>query len=350
MNGPFRAAVIRIGFLLVCPLNLLLVACAAPAYIAGTNCVMAPGMPGPEDFDVDLLARPARLIVSSQERRLTDPNGEFSQAGTIFQVPFTREAVQAPMPLPIVERDGLPFHPHGLHLVVSGGITLLYVINHATHASHSIEIFELRARDLRFLKRLRTPLLISPNDLLALPDGQFYVTNDHGQLGFRQVIENLFAFGWSNVVHYRNGNWTVAAEKIAFANGLALSDAGDFLFVAGTRDRGLFKYARNTLTGQLTYSTFLPLNSGPDNLMWEKSGLLNVAAHPDVLAFISHMRDKQAPSPSDVLRVNVFDGTVTRIYSNDGSQISASSTALVTGGRLFVSQVFEPVVLSCTAP
>ncbi|MBL8021529.1 MAG: hypothetical protein JNM27_17800, partial [Leptospirales bacterium] len=94
-------------------------------------------MPGPEDFDIDLLARPARLIVSSQERRLTDPNGEFSEVGTIFQVPFTREAVQAPIPMPIVEREGVPFHPHGLHVVVSGGITLRYALNPATHASHS---------------------------------------------------------------------------------------------------------------------------------------------------------------------------------------------------------------------
>ncbi|MCE9597744.1 MAG: SMP-30/gluconolactonase/LRE family protein [Spirochaetia bacterium] len=311
---------------------------------------MASGMPGPEDFDLDVLSRPARLIVSSQERRLLDPNGEFSEAGAIYQVPFTREATLPAQPLPIVERDGLPFHPHGIHLVVSGGITLLYVINHAMHASHSIEIFELRARDLRFLRRMRSPLLISPNDILALADGQFYVTNDHGETGIRQTLENLFAFGWSNVVHYRAGYWSVVADKIAFANGLALSDSGDTLYVAGTRDRGLFKYARNTLTGQLAYSSFINLNSGPDNLMWEKSGLLNVAAHPDVLAFVSHMRDKQKPSPADVFRVNVLDGTVTRIYSNDGTQISAASTALVTGGRLFVSQVFEPAVLSCSAP
>lgn len=306
-------------------------------------------MPGPEDFEPEPLPKPARIFVSSQNRRALDEAGEFAQGGTIFQLSLEPGAV--PEPMTLAERDALPFHPHGIAAVARAPFPLLYVINHPVHHSHVIEIFEVRMKELRFVRRLRSPLLISPNDLVALPDGHIYVTNDHGtEQGVSRLLEDLLALRKSNVVRYDGVTWRIAAENIAFANGIAVSQSGDRLFVGSSRDRGIYVYSRLAGGALNDAPRFVDLNSGADNLMWETPEWLNVAAHPSALDFLAHARDSASPSPSEVFRVHAETLRVARVYRDPGTQISASSTALVMANRLLVSQVFEDFAISCDAP
>ncbi len=329
---------------------LLLTACKAPVYVAGKNCRPIPEMPGPEDFDIDPAAKPPRIFVSSQDRRDLDPNGEFVRQGRIFQLSVSRDTAPVPQPLPFADRDGLPFHPHGIAYAVLGGVPYLYVINHAMRRNHLIEVFAVKPTELKLIRRLRSPLLTSPNDLTVLPNGNIYVTNDHGTTsGFTRFLEDLFARPWGNVVMFEasTNSWRIAAEKFAFPNGVAASPSGSRLYVASTRDRAVFTLpiAPNGDLG--SSQTLISLPAGPDNLLWEKPGILNVAAHTSVTAFYSHMQNRERPSPSEVFRIDVEKASADRIYSNDGSQISASSTALVTSGSLLIGQVFEPFLLNC---
>jgi len=306
-------------------------------------------MPGPEDFEPEPVLKPARIFVSSQNRRLLDEAGEFARNGAIFQLSL--ETGSVPEAMILTERDALPFHPHGISAVARTPFPLLYVINHPVHHSHVIEVFEIRQKELRFVRRLRSSLLISPNDLVALPDGQLYVTNDHGtQGGFSRLLEDLLALRQSNVVRFDGVTWRVAARNIGFANGVAVSQAGDKLFVGGSRDRGVYVFNRLAGGALSDAPRFLDLDSGADNLMWETPEWLNVTAHPSALDFLSHAGDAAKPSPSEVFRIHAETLRVSRIYRDSGAQISASSTALILANRMIISQVFEDFVISCDAP
>lgn len=313
------------------------------------------GVPGPEDFaldDVTYGGRRPRLIVSSQERRSTDPNGEFLEPGFIYSVPLSRNGeFETPERMSFVNRDDYPFHPHGLSLVEGPEGLELYVINHALKQSHSIEVFRVRRDELVFVRRLRSKLLVSPNDLVALPDGMLYISNDRLGAGVSAALCDYFAFGCGNVVHYSPAEnlWRVAATDISFANGVEVR--GDRLYVAGTMDQGIHVYQRDAFTGRVGAKTaFYDIGSGVDNLIWENDNQVLVAAHPDIFAFLDHVGDADNHSPSEVYRVDALTGRSQRIFADDGRLIDASATALMYAGRLFVTQVFDPELVSCALP
>ena len=333
---------------LFCVTCVSLFGCASFSIRALDDCVRLRGLPGPEDMVLDTAdSRRPRLLVSSQDRRQHDPMGEVLEPGHIYAVDLT--GALAPMELPFAERDDYPFHPHGMDLVDVNGGQLLYVINHAVKNTHSIEVFRVEREQLVFMNRLWTEALVSPNDLVALPDGQLYVSNDHLYKGFAALLGNALSFGWSNVVRFNveSGRWIVAADGISFANGVEVRD--NRLYVAATIDEGIYVYDRDPLSGSIGGPiNFIEVGSGVDNLIWEDEEHLLTAAHPDLFAFLDHLESAENPSPSEVYRVNVRTGAVERIFSDDGRLISASSTAIRFENRLYVSQVFEPEILSCS--
>lgn len=324
-----------------------LLSCQGFARLDLRDCKTIGDMPGPEDFEIDRAdPKKPRLIVSSQERRKRDPNGEAMMPGQIFSVPLD---TSIPEILTLKNRDELPFHPHGISLIRQGTESTLYVINHMMSMNHVIEVFTLKEKELIFKTRIRHPLLIHPNDLVALPDGELYVTNDHGKTGVAGFFEDLFAAGWSNVVHLRKGNWEIAAEGMAFANGVQVNPKGDRLFVSGTRDGGIHVYPREAATGKIGERLdFWNLKSGVDNLLWEDEYHIVTTGHPDMLAFLGHLRSAESHSPSEIFRIQAVTGEFERIMANEGTLIDAASTAVIWNGRLYVSQVFDPEVVHCS--
>jgi hypothetical protein len=65
------------------------------------------------------------------------------------------------------------------------------------------------------------------------------------------------------------------------------------------------------------------------------------------MRFMAHAGNKEKTSPTQIFRI-LADGTTKEIYANDGEEISAASTGLSYKNKLFISQVFEPFILSCT--
>ncbi len=321
--------------------------CASFEPLPMKDCRTVSGVIGPEDFVLDKTGSSTRLIVSSQARR---DGAAFKVPGGMFSIPVTADGLGAPSALPLANRDKAPFHPHGIAMAGNGENKRLYVINHAASNDHSIEIFRVEPGRLVFEKRLRDDLLVSPNDLAALPDGQLYVSNDHGYRGFLGFIEDLTGAGWANVVHYRAGKWTRVAEGISFANGVEVNKQGDRLYVAGTRDDGIHVFPRDPATGAISKRiAFWDVPSGVDNLMWENETTLNVAAHPSLFAFLRHAGNKDKRSPSEVFRVDVKTGKAQRIFGDDGRVMDASATALVHAGRMIITGVFDPELVSCRA-
>lgn len=319
------------------------------------DCQTVAGIPGPEDFALDPTSsrgRVPRLLVSSQERREKDPNGEMLRPGAIFALNLRGSGAMVPEKMPMIGRDDYPFHPHGIDLVQAPTGLLLYVVNHALTDAHCIEIFRVEKSRLVFLNRLHSSLLIHPNDLTALPDGQIYISNDTNRPGsFTGDLCNFLGFGCSSVTHYSplENIWRIVVEDISLANGVAVRN--DRLYVAATLDEGIHVYNRDAITGAIYEKlAFWEIGSGVDNLLWENDTTLNVAAHPDIFAFLDHVDDSLSHSPGDVYRVDITTGQSTQIWADDGTGLDAPASGLVYEGRLYISGVFDPEVHHCAAP
>ncbi|MCB1172217.1 MAG: hypothetical protein KDK39_01570 [Leptospiraceae bacterium] len=326
----------------------VLATCSQFQIITRSNCRTVSGLPGPEDFALSQNGND-RLIISSQERRKRDAKGEFAYQGAIYSYYLAGSNKGQVIPLEFKGRDDYPFKPHGIYLRRQGSTEFLYVINHATLQQHSIEQFRLKNDTLQFIERYRSAMLVSPNDLVTSNDGRhIYISNDRLHKGFLGMLGDLLRVGTSNVIHLdldRN-RWEVAASGLAFPNGVELDQ--NHLYVATTRGQSLLAFERRS-DGTIGPEQFeIDVNSGLDNLLWERPGVLNVAAHPDIFAFLDHIDDPTSHSPSEAYRVYVDQSrSVERIWSDDGNLLDASSTALVTKGQLIVSQVFDPEILIC---
>jgi hypothetical protein len=320
---------------------------------------------GPEDFEVDLNSPGApQLLVSSYDRRKKGHGG-------IYSIPFIDDSPGEAVLL-IDTVNGCPLRPHGISLVKSDrdDITRLYVINHHKKNDeggtcllprspkgnlllHAVEVFRIEAEGREGLKHeesLTDELLTSPNDLVALVNGQIYLTNEIiSRSIFVKMLEFFKLKRISNVVHYTGTMWRKVIKGPRYANGIALRD--DRLFVAATLDKTIYVYQRDPETGNIKEIVErIKVGSGVDNLLWgfKEQGIsdhhsLFVAAHPNRSKFMGHAGDPNKRSSSEVYRVITArsPANVMRIYSNDGSVISAASVAIVFRGDLYIGQVFN---------
>jgi sugar lactone lactonase YvrE len=293
-----------------------------------------PGIPGPEDLVLD---GPDRLLVSSQDRRTEPP-----LPGAVYALDMpSGEVAELPR---IGEPEGLAFHPHGMDLVRGDdGILRLYVISHRPEdrePPHAIVVYRVLPDRLEFLELLEDPLLASPNDLAALPDGQLYVGNDRSAGG--GLAEMILGLKKSTVVHYDGqGAWKVVADGLAYTNGIAV--VGHRVIVAATRENAIYSFARLG-DGSLTLKTRVARVPGPDNFFVAGNDLF-VAVHPRPLAFVAHARNPARPSPSHVYRIDLATYEMELLFANDGRGISASSTGIWIDKTLWIGQVFEPFVV-----
>ena len=156
------------------------------------------GIPGPEDIVVDTSGGVSRLLVSSSDRRGRGIPGEIFTVGcsTLEKTVLPRKGGP----------QGSTFNPHGLSLTLDeSGRTLLYVINHASDKEgektiRSVLVYTVEPDRLVLEETLKSPLLTSPNDLFALPDGTVYVSNDSSAEG--GLMELILGLKRSTVVRY----------------------------------------------------------------------------------------------------------------------------------------------------
>jgi hypothetical protein len=325
---------VRHSALLTISLLLALSAGCGPRPLYSFDLTPHHGMPGPEDLVLD---GPDRLLVSSQDRRTEPP-----PPGAVYALDMpSGEVAELPR---MGEPEGMPFHPHGMDLVRGDdGILRLYVINHRLDGQdppHAIVVYRVLADRLEFLELLEDPLLASPNDLAALPDGQLYVGNDRSAGG--GLTEMVLGLKKSTVVHFDGqGTWKVVAEGLAYTNGIAV--LGHRVIVAATRENAIYSYARLG-DGSLTLKTRVARVPGPDNFFVAGDDLF-VAVHPRPLAFVAHARNPAKPSPSHVYRMDLATYEMELLFADDGHGISASSTGIWIDQTLWIGQVFDPFVV-----
>ncbi|MBF0449435.1 MAG: SMP-30/gluconolactonase/LRE family protein [Candidatus Magnetomorum sp.] len=296
---------------------------------------------GPEDFVLDQWNNPPRLLISSHERRKPET------FGGIYSLSLTTHATQK------LQRTGennrfKAYKPHGMDIRHVGQQTYLYVIlhdpyHHNQRIENAIAVYEVFENDLLLIDVLEnSTCLWSPNDVSVLPDGQIYVTND-----YRSSFDLLFKRAVSEIVHYqpKTKAWQVVAKNMCYANGILAQS--DHVFVSTTLGNELLKFKRQ-LDGRLENKQTIARIKGLDNIM-PYQGRLLITAHLSNWAFLKHYKSKDSISPTAVYLVNPNltndPSTSTLIYRNDGTDISAASTAIIHNQFLYIAQVFDPFLL-----
>ena len=299
---------------------------------------------GPEDIVLDTFNTSyPRLLVSCCERRKENP-----AYAEICEINLNDDSYKI---LPrLNEPQGVLFRPHGFDLVKNkSGKLLLYCISHNNEKKeHSIIIYEVFADHLGFQEILNSPLLVSPNDVTASCDGGIFVSNDAHKHG--SALEALLKLKRSNVVCFDHlkKDWSIVSDGFAYANGIMLQHCPyDKVLLSTTRSDRLYSLQNAGDNANRYYPKEIAKLKGLDNITFINESDILVTAHLNQVAFMKHAGNPKKISPSVVYRVNIITGKYDPVYANNGSDISAASTALYYKGKLYISQVFQPFILKC---
>lgn len=314
---------------------------------AGT-CEALPLPGSAEDVLVD---RPRGLAYLSVLDRRGLVTGEDVQ-GTVMRVDLDARPLAA---APALIDAPSHFRPHGLSLFVGAdGERRLFVINHPADRDRDPEQVELFRETApgRFahVETFSDPLMVSPNDLVAVGPRQFYVANDKAMGGFSNALQQ-FGIGGSPLTYVDGQVARVAADDIAAGGGINLSADGRTLYVAETAAQRIRVLERDPATGDVAELARIGVGSSPDNVDVAADGALWIGAHANTLKLIQHFAAGQ-PAPTEVLRIPRPEdgGTIETIYLDDGSTMSAGSVGVNYGDLLLVGSITEKQLLVCELP
>jgi arylesterase / paraoxonase len=298
---------------------------------------------GSEDLVVDPTS--GMVLISSTDFRALD-RGELKGGAVLAWHP------QRPAPPTVVPHDfSGALHPHGLGLWARGdGPRRLFVVNHPTRATSTVEVFDLLdGPALRHVRTVESDAFVSMNDVAPVGPDAFYVTLDAGTRAGTtgRLIETFLRRPWAGVGFVDGTSARVVVEGLRYANGIAVSADGATVFVSETTGRRLLAYQRgNSAAAPLEPRAVFETDTGLDNLTLAADGALWMAAHPKLLDFLGHAGDPAKRSASQVLRAT-YDAAaarfeLTEVAVDDGVALSGSSVAVpLDDGRLLVGSVFE---------
>lgn len=298
-------------------------------------------LPGVEDI---ALAREDSLLILSVDDRAARRDGKVGLHG-IYLVDLRDENLT---PLEISGSLDFPLFPHGISLFQLDSAKYgLMVINHV-NGKHSVESFLLEGKNLKHIRSIRGPELISPNDLVMVSPEAFYYTNDHGNTSKWGIFaENYLGTKAANVGYFNGRDFQIVAEKIAYPNGLQFDADKNLLYVASSRGF-LVRIFEVGKKGELTKIEDVDTETGVDNIELDETGKLWIGCHPNLLTFAAYASGKKKISPSEVITVEYQKGqnpAVTSVWMDSGDQLSASSVAVPFGDFLFIGNVMDQKVV-----
>lgn len=303
-------------------------------------------LPGVEDIAISYEDK--FLVLSSDDRAsrrdAIRAGKQPSQQGGLYFVDLTRTPYE---PILLTGNIGREFNPHGISLLrLDSGRYKLWVINHVA-GQHSIETFYLYGDSLVADQVITSSELISPNDITAVSEHTFYVTNDHGttsKLG--RLAEDYLGVAKANVVYYDGATFRTVASSIAYANGINSSNDRQYMYVAASRSFKVHVYSIET-NGDLKHVQDIDAGTGVDNIEVDQQDNLWIGCHPNLLTFAAYAGGKKEYSPSEVIRIAPQNGAyVTQsLYVENGQGVSAASVAIPFEGKVFIGNVMDKHVL-----
>lgn len=307
------------------------------------ECISVFGLNGPEDITI---LKNGIAFISADDRWKT--LAENPSQGHIYSYNVNHEN---PELINLTSNLEIDFHPHGISVFEDSlGNVTIFVVNHVDNI-HSIELFKFENEKLVHTNTIKSSLLISPNDIVAINENQFYVTNDHGVSSrLIKTMQDYLQVSNSNVIFYDGTKFNIAVIGLRYANGINISSDKKLVYVGETIGKKLSIYSRNEETNELHLINLLKMNSGVDNIEIDEDGNLWIGSHPQMLAFSRHAKDEHKLSPSQVLKVYqdsthnyVFD----EIYLNNGESLSGSSVSAIHKKNILIGAVFADHFLHC---
>ncbi len=295
---------------------------------------------GTEDLDID---RNKGLLFISSTDRWKLKSGQKSEDG-IYLLDLNTDGNPYRLKTTYVGE----FHPHGISFLSKNGVDYLFVINHTAKGNY-VEKFIFKNNLLEHLQSYENKQMCCPNDLVAVDLDKFYVTNDHGSAkGIIRALEDYLRLANSYILYFNGNEFSKVFEDLNYANGINVSSDGVTIYLSETSARRLSVLKRDISSGKLELKFTKSFQTGLDNITLDADGDLWIASHPKLLSFVSHARNSENISPSQVLKLTSSgedDFSVEEVYLNSGEEISASSTALYYRGEVFVGVVLESKLL-----
>ena len=183
----------------------------------------------------------------------------------------------------------------------------------------------MQGNTLTFQKRFNYNSTI--NSVLALAKNEFYITNDKKIKG--------------SLVHYKHDKYNTVDNNILYPNGINIRDS--ILYLSTTMSNKIYAY-RIEKDNQLTMINSIAKVKGADNIRFYKN-LLLTTSHPKLLKVVKHYKKPSKKSPSIVYSINLETNEKKTLFEDDGTKISAASTAIIYKGDLYISQIFENFIL-----
>jgi arylesterase/paraoxonase len=247
------------------------------------------------------------------------------------------------------------FRPHGLSLYIGkDGVRRLFVINHLLNGEHAVEIFSVSQKQLQHLETIKHPLMVSPNDLVAVGPRQFYVGNDSGATKrWQKGMEMMGILALSTLTYFDGADMKIVATDFPSAGGINVSNDGQWIFASGTSSKTLEVFSRDPASGNLQEAASISLHMSPDNIDVAADGSVWVTGHPKAVALIQHFisrGEKTAPSMVEHLVWNGKNAAPTIIHESDGTDLPASSVAAVFNNRLLMGGITPLKLLDCPLP
>ncbi|PLW16205.1 hypothetical protein PCANC_12536 [Puccinia coronata f. sp. avenae] len=253
----------------------------------------------------------------------------------------------------------------------------LYLINHrfpdddqsSGTADSVIEVFDttIGSDQATHRRTIQHDLIVTPNNLVALNQDSFYVTNDHRRKKhWTRNLDMFFLDSALNSVIYCSYDQSMMQcipalhGRHHFPNGIA-KGPGNTIYMANTLNARL-RLLEIQPDHTLVIKEDIKVPRIIDNLYVTKSGSVFIAAIPSVLKFQSmlgesHKEKSALVSPSEVWKFsNLTTGTTSspsnrfsleRVFADDGNQVSCTTGVAVWDSKLFMTGIASPYLSVC---
>lgn len=209
-----------------------------------------------------------------------------------------------------------------------------------------------------------SPILYA-NDLDIAADGVFYVSDASTRFGAKasggtlaaSILDIVEHSGNARVLKYdpASGKTTVFAKGLTFANGVAINEASDALFVAETGAYRVWRFPLDGGTGEVVLEN-LPgfpdnINSAPDGAFWlglvsPRNPLMDKLSNsPFLRRVIMRLPAAIRPAPTRygfLLRMDGEGKVVETLQDPAGSYALVTGAVTLPNGRIAVTSLTEP--------
>ncbi|KAI8322273.1 calcium-dependent phosphotriesterase [Martensiomyces pterosporus] len=216
--------------------------------------------------------------------RWLHPNSEYNQEFEQYKdhvlVVDEKDSIRS---LDVLERDsggalvpfGQDFRVHGFDIYWDDldpeELTFMFVNHQQSGPAVSIFTHRLGTSHIQHVETVRSPLLQSPNDVLAVSRRAFYVTNDLRHLrGRLRKLEEFLGMPWGSVVHRgHEGVFSTAYSGLAYPNGIAASPDRSLVYIACSSEPSVSIFRPGNdgtleFVGKTVFRAFVPDNISVD--------------------------------------------------------------------------------------